>query len=80
MGTSINPTPTIPMDKTIENDLDNDYEATPMDEQLVKSPDHEDILDSMGRILEQQLAFDKIINAEVLIQNGNEMSMEKEAR
>ena len=31
-------------------------------------------------ILEQQPAFDKIINAEVMIQNGNEMSMGKVAR
>ena len=50
-----------------------------MDE-LAESPDHEDILDSMGRILEQQLAFDKIINAEVMIQNGDEMAMGKVAR
>ena len=39
MGTSINPPPTIPTDETTENDLDNDFETTPMDEQLVKSPD-----------------------------------------
>ena len=75
---SINRPPT--MDETTENDLDNDCKTTPMDEQLVKSPDHEDILNSMGRILEQQLAFNKIINAEVMIQNGNEMSMGKVAR
>ena len=80
MGTSINPPPTIPIDKTIENDLDNDCKTTPMDEQPVKSPDHEDILDLTGRILEQQPAFDKIINAEVMIQNGNKMSMGKVAR
>ena len=77
MGTSINPPPT--MDETSENDLDNNWETTPMDE-LAKSPDHEDILDSTGRTLEQQLAFDKIINAEVMIQNGNEMAMGKVAR
>ena len=46
----------------------------------VESPDHEDILDSTGRILEQQPAFDKIINAEVMIQNGGEMAMGKGAR
>ena len=46
----------------------------------VESADHEDILDSTGRILEQQLAFDKIINAEVMIQNGDEMAMGKVAR
>ena len=46
----------------------------------VESPDHEDILDSMRRILEQQPAFNKIINAEVMIQNGDEMAMGKVAR
>ena len=56
MGTSINPPPT--MDETTkQNDLNND-----MDEP-VESPDYEDILDSTGRILEQQPSFDKIINA-----------------
>ena len=48
--------------------------------ELVESPDHEDIIDSMGRILEQQPAFDKIINTEVMIQNGDEMAMGKVAR
>ena len=48
--------------------------------QSVQSPNHENILDSTGRILEQQPAFDKIINAEVMIQNGNEMAMGKVAR
>ena len=80
MGTSINSPRTISMDETMENNLDNDFKTTPMDEQLVKSPEHEDILDSTGRILEQQPAFNKIINAEVMIQNGNEMSMGKVAR
>ena len=61
-------------DLTNQNDLNDE-----MDEP-VESPDHEDILDSMGRILEQQLAFDKIINAEVMIQNGDEMAMGKVAR
>ena len=77
MGTSINPPPTPedrdpPMeDPTNKNDLDDDNEM----DGPVESPDHEDILDSTGRILEQQLAFDKIINAEVMIQNGDEMAM-----
>ena len=80
MGTSINPPPTTEeQDPTMEeltnqNDLDDE-----MDE-LVESPDHEEILDSMGRILEQQLAFDKIINTEVMIQNRDEMAMGKVAR
>ena len=82
MGTSINPPPT-PEDRdpatddpTKEDDLNDDDEM----DVLVESPNHEDILDSMGRILEQQPAFDKIINAEVMIQNGDEMAMGKVAR
>ena len=59
---------------TNQNDL-NDKMNEP-----VESPDHEDILDSTGRILEQQPAFDKIINAEVMIQNGDEMATGKVAR
>ena len=59
---------------TNQNDLDDK-----MDEP-VESPNHEDILDSTGRILEQQPAFDKIMNAEVMIQNGDEMAMGKVAR
>ena len=63
-------------DPTNENDLYNDDAK----DELVESPDHEDILDSTGRIVEQQPAFDKIINAEVMIQNGDEMAMGKVAR
>ena len=82
MGTSINPPPIPedrdpPMDDPTSNDyLDDDDEM----DGPVESPDHEDILDSTGRILEQQPAFDKIINAEVMIQNGDEMAMGKVAR
>ena len=60
----------------MKNNLDDDNEM----DGLVESPDHEDILDSTGRILEQQLAFNKIINAEVMIQNGDEMAMGKVTR
>ena len=82
MGTSINPPPA-PEDRdpttddpTNENNLNDDNEM----DGPVESPNHEDILDSMGRILEQQPAFDKIINAEVMIQNGDEMAMGKVTR
>ena len=82
MGISINPPPTpedqdpTTEDPTNENNLDDDNEM----DGPVESPDHEDILDSTGRILEQQPAFDKIINAEVMIQNGDEMVMGKVTR
>ena len=73
----VNPPPT-PEDRdpTNENGLDNKNEM----DGPVESPDHEDIHDSMGRNLEQQPAFDKIINAEVIIQNGDEMAMGKVTR
>ena len=80
MGTSINPPPTTEdqdptMDETTkQNDLNDDIDEP------VESSDHEDILDSTGRILEQQPAFDKIINAEVMIENGDEMAMGKVVR
>ena len=82
MGTSINPPPTpedrdpTTEDPTNENNLDDDDKM----DGPVESPDHEDIRDSTGRILEQQLAFNKIINAEVMIQNGVEMAMGKVTR
>ena len=75
MGTSINP-PQTPEDHTNESDLYDDDEK----DEPVESPDHEDILDSRGRVLEQQPAFNKIINAEGMIQNGDEMAMGKVAR
>ena len=60
MGTSINPPPT-PEDQdpamddpTKEDDLNDDNKM----DVPVESPNHEDILDSTGRILEQQPAFD----------------------
>ena len=59
---------------TNQNDLDDEMNEP------VESPDHEDILVSTARILEQQPAFDKIINAEVMIQNGDKMAMGKMAR
>ena len=82
METSINPPPApedrdpTTEDPTNDDDLDDDDEM----DGPVESPDHEDILDSTGRILEQQPAFNKIINAEGMIQNGDEMAMGKVAR
>ena len=53
MGTSINPPPkTEHGDLTVDNLTNQNNLDDEMDE-LVESPDHEDILDSTGRILEQ---------------------------
>ena len=80
MGTSINPPPTTEDQDPTAEDLTNQNDLDNVIDEPVESPDHEDILDSTGRILEQQPAFDKIINAEVMIQNGDEMAMGKVAR
>ena len=80
MGTSINP-PSTPEDRDpTAEDLTNQNDPYDEMDELVESPDHEDILDSTGRILEQQPPFDKIINAEAMTQNGDEMAMGKVAR
>ena len=51
MGTSINPPPTTEDgDPTVE-DLTNQNNLDDEMDEPVESPDHEDILDSMGRIL-----------------------------
>ena len=80
MGTSINPPTPEDRDPTMEdptNEIDHEIDQEDDDEKNGpgESPTHEDILDSTGRIVEQQPAFDKIINAEVMIQNGDEMAM-----
>ena len=80
MGTSINPPPTTEDRNSTVEDVTNQIDPYNEIDELVESLDHEDILDSMGRILEQQPSFDKIINAEVMIQNGDEMAMGKVAR
>ena len=38
-----------------------------------ESPDFEDIVDSTGKILNQQPAYDKLINAEIMLQHDNEV-------
>ena len=46
MGTSINPPPTTD-ETTKQSDLDNDMDELVGMDELVESPDHEDILESM---------------------------------
>jgi hypothetical protein len=64
-GTSISqPKPT-----TEEQEFEN-YEDDNEPECIV--PEIEDVVDSNGRLLEQQPAYDMLINAEVQLQLGNE--------
>ena len=79
MGTSINPPPTTEDQDPTTEEFTNQNDLDEMDEP-VELLDREDILGYTGRILEQQPAFDKIINAEVMIQNRDEMAMGKVAR
>ena len=43
-------------------------------------PEVEDAVDSSGRLINQQPMYDRIINAEVQMQNGNELSTGKVVR
>ena len=67
-GTSINPLPV----STISNE-DIWKEHKDEDESARIIPDIEDTVDAKGRQLNQQTAYDKLINTYVQLQHGNEM-------
>ena len=68
-GTSIQPPP------PISNDDEKFYDPYEDDEQpQYTKPDIEDTVDNVGRLLNQCPAYDRMINAEVQMQIGDEMS------
>jgi hypothetical protein len=77
-GTSINPPK--PMngesDTKEPNDADGDADTEPAGE----LPDIEDILDSTGKVLIQQPMWDKLINAEIILQQGEKLQRGKVKR
>ena len=75
-GTSINPPPN--SDK--ENQLDDFEEYEDEDEMARIVPDIEDTVDNNGKLLNQQPAYDRILNSEVSLQIGEEMSVGKVTR
>jgi hypothetical protein len=42
--------------------------------------DDEDILDSTGKVLNQQPVWDKLINAEIILQQGDKLQLGKVKR
>jgi hypothetical protein len=72
-GTSMSAPPEESKENTFNEYLDDDKEARII-------PDGEDTVDANGRLLEQQPMYDRIINAEVLLQLGDEMSLGKVVR
>jgi hypothetical protein len=75
-GTSMSAPPKV--DEDSEEDTFEEYYDS--DEQPRIIPDVEDTVDSNGRLLEQQPMYDRIINAEVQLQNGDEISLGKVKR
>ena len=76
-GTSMSP----PVVETVDDETeatedmtDDEFEEySDEDEQPRKIPDQEDTVDATGRLLDQQPAYDQIINAEVLLQQGEQV-------
>ena len=58
-------------DKTPE---ELDEEADQQERMVNQVPDAEDIVDSTGRVIDQQPAYDKLINAEIQMQLGNQVA------
>jgi hypothetical protein len=77
-GTSINPQK--PMkgesDTNEPDDADGDANTEPAGE----LPDLEDILDSTGKVLIQQPMWEKMINAEIIVQQGDKLQLGKAKR
>jgi hypothetical protein len=77
-GTSINKPPPEPLDNDDDWDKGDDWEEYEDDNEPARVvPDIEDMVDSSGRLLNQQPAYDKLINAEVQLQLGEHMTSAK---
>ena len=77
-GTSINPPK--PMKGEPETNEPNDAEDGADIEPAGELPDIEDILDSTGKILNQQPMWDNMINAEIILQQGDKLQLGKVKR
>ena len=72
-GTSINPPKPTKSSKGSDSEWDSDSEDDSDEQSTEGVPDVEDIVDSTGKILDQQPAWDKMINADIMLQHENEM-------
>ena len=79
LGTSINPPRNDPAD--IDEGENNEHEPyEDKDELPIEIPEQEDSVDASGQLLNQQPAYDLMINAKVQLQNGDDMSLAKVLR
>ena len=79
LGTSINPPRNDPAD--IDEGENNEHEPYEDEDELpIEIPEQEDSVDASGQLLNQQPAYDLMINAEVQLQNGDDMSLAKVLR
>jgi hypothetical protein len=74
-ATSINPPKPMKGESDTKKPDDADGEADT--EAAGELPDIEDILDSKGKILSQQPMWDKLINAEIILQQGDKLQLGK---
>jgi hypothetical protein len=77
-GTSINPLK--PMKGESDTKEPDDADGDADTESAGELPDIEDILDSTGKVLNQQPMWDKMINAENILQQGNKLQLGKVKR
>ena len=73
-GTSINPPKDSTDDDTAKDDDDTWEEYEDADERARTVPEIEDTVDAGGRLLNQQPAYDKLINAKVQLQLGDDIT------
>jgi len=79
LGDSVNPPSNDPTDSDNDQHEDDDEFEYYQDEQQPPRdlPEHEDAIDSKGHLINQQPVYDKMINAEVQLQNNGELSLAK---
>lgn len=85
LGDSINP-PSSPLPEMVDEEADtneDDDEFEPYEdptETPLIIPDQEDTVDATGHLLNQQPVYDRMLNAEVQLQNGDEIGLAKVLR
>eukprot|EP00957_Ditylum_brightwellii_P140629 10713350-Ditylum_brightwellii.AAC.1 len=78
-GTLLSKPPSEPDHNPVDQDNDlEEYYDKDKSHRIV--PDIEDVVDNKGKLLNQQQAYDKLLNAEVSLQLDDKMSVAKVAR
>ena len=71
LGDSINPPKLDPFDENVDQGEVEDWEYYQDDKEEPRNlPHHEDVVDNTGRLVDQQPAYDRLIQAEVQLEGG----------